>query len=276
VTLRNQNAAEAYDTLNTADREMRVDLAQPVNLAEDDTTYFTALVRQNTAPLLAAHIASSDRTLALEFRDAAGENQFDFALFGSQQQFGIRSQADATGEDATGGGFADDTTHLLIGKITANGPGQNILQASLLPSGSEITDFTNPAFPWMLTAESSADFSPTITQLAWRSPYTANFTVGNVWLGNAGDFFDMPAAWGDFNEDGVVDAADYTVWRDGLGASFSMEDHAVWKSHFGQSSAGAGAFSASTTVPEPSTFSLLLLAANLVFGRFSLRPLSND
>jgi hypothetical protein len=268
VTIRNQDPDEAYDTLNTADRVMRVELAEPVDLTKDETTYFTALVRQNTAPLLPAHVASSDRTLALEFRDAAGENQFDFALFGSQQQFGIRSQADASGDDVTTGGFADDTTHLLVGKITANGSGQNTLQASLLPSGSEITDFTNPAFAWMLTAESSADFNPTITQLAWRSPYSANFTVSNVWLGNAGDFFQMPAAWGDFNEDGVVDAADYSVWRDGLGAAYSMEDYAVWKSHFGQSGAGSGAFSASTAVPEPTSLTLLLLSMLLVFRRF--------
>jgi hypothetical protein len=120
----------------------------------------------------------------------------------------------------------------------------------------------------MLTAESSADFNPTITQLAWRSPYSANFTVSNVWLGNAGDFFQMPAAWGDFNEDGVVDAADYSVWRDGLGAAYSMEDYAVWKSHFGQSGAGSGAFSASTAVPEPTSLTLLLLSMLLVFRRF--------
>jgi hypothetical protein len=270
VTLRNQNAAEAFDSLNTADRVMRTELAAPIDLAQEGTTYFTALVRQNTAPLLAAQLAATNRTLALEFRDAAGTNQFDFALFGSQSEFGIRSQADAAGADVTSAGFAANTTHLLIGKITANAAGENIFQMSLLPSGSAIGDFTNPAFNWALTAESSADFNPTITEIAWRSPYTANFTVSNVWLGDAGDLFSFPAAWGDFNEDGVVDSSDYTIWRDGLGGNFSQADYLQWQAHFGQT-AGAGAFDpAALPVPEPHTLALLFFAAPLVFRRFFL------
>ena len=55
------------------------------------------------------------------------------------------------------------------------------------------------------------------------------------------------AAPGDYNRDGTVDAADYTVWRDNLGASVApltgadgdgngvvdATDYAVWKSQFG-------------------------------------------
>ncbi len=54
----------------------------------------------------------------------------------------------------------------------------------------------------------------------------------------------------DFNFDGTVDAADYTVWRDHLGATNASQaegdatgdgivdnaDHAVWVSQFGLSS----------------------------------------
>lgn len=270
VTLRNQNSAEAFDSLNTADRVMRTALSQPIDLAQDGTTYFTALVRQNTAPLLAAQLAATNRTLALEFRDAAGTNQFDFALFGSQGEFGIRSQADAAGADATAAGFAADTTHLLIGKITASAAGENVLQMSLLPNGASVGDFTNPAFQWTLTAASSAGFNPTITEIAWRSPSTANFTVSNVWLGSAGDLFALPAAWGDFNEDGVVDSSDYTVWRDGFGATYSDADYLQWQAHFGQM-AGAGALdSAGHSVPEPHSLTLLLFASPLIFRRFFL------
>ena len=40
---------------------------------------------------------------------------------------------------------------------------------------------------------------------------------------------------GDFNDDGTVDAADYTVWdRDGLGTIYDLSDYDDWKSHFGQ------------------------------------------
>ena len=42
--------------------------------------------------------------------------------------------------------------------------------------------------------------------------------MSNVWVGTAADFFALPsAAMGDFNADGIVDAADYAVWRKTLG-----------------------------------------------------------
>lgn len=53
---------------------------------------------------------------------------------------------------------------------------------------------------------------------------------------------------GDFNDDGIVDAADYTVWRDTIG---TPEKYAEWKQHFGQPGAG----SASASVPEPGALS---------------------
>ena len=54
----------------------------------------------------------------------------------------------------------------------------------------------------------------------------------------------LPGVAGDYNGNGVVDAADYTVWRDHLGQSFTMPndatpgvvgalDYDVWKINFG-------------------------------------------
>ena len=61
---------------------------------------------------------------------------------------------------------------------------------------------------------------------------------------------------GDFNSDGVVDAADYTVWRDGLGTTFTPNDYNVWANNF-----GTAAPTSSTSVPEPTAGLLLMLAA---------------
>ena len=63
---------------------------------------------------------------------------------------------------------------------------------------------------------------------------------------------------GDFNHDDVVDAADYTVWRDGLGPQYTADDYAVWKSHFGQTLIGAGSGAGSAAVPEPDSATLAL------------------
>ncbi|MEX2091130.1 MAG: choice-of-anchor tandem repeat NxxGxxAF-containing protein [Pirellulales bacterium] len=69
---------------------------------------------------------------------------------------------------------------------------------------------------------------------------------------------------GDFNHDGTVDAADYTVWRDGLGGAYAQEDYNLWKANFGLNAnegSGANGSSSSATVPEPT--SLLLFALGL-------------
>ena len=67
---------------------------------------------------------------------------------------------------------------------------------------------------------------------------------------------------GDYNEDGTVNAADYTVWRDNLGATIALPNEGVssgvvdqadydfWKLHYGEVALGSGGASAAA-VPEP-------------------------
>lgn len=62
---------------------------------------------------------------------------------------------------------------------------------------------------------------------------------------------------GDFNADGTVDAADYTVWRNGLGTTYTEADFRVWRSNLG-ATAGTGS-SAAVAVPEPGALALLLV-----------------
>lgn len=275
VTLRNQNAAEAYDSLNLAPRQMEADLAAPIDLAQDDEVYFTFLVRQNTGSLLGSQIASPDRTLALEFLDGAGANQFDFSFHGLQQEFRINSQEDDGGEDVATTGFSANSTFLFVGKIAGHGAAPNTLQASLFASGSTIGNFTRGDFPWMLSAESSAGFDPTLARLRWSSLFEGSFTVSDLQLGPASTFFTPTATeLGDFNEDGVVDGADYTLWRDtleqtivpGSGADgdgdgiIDHDDYALWKNNFGAitTSSASAAGTTNAEVPEPT--SLLLVA----------------
>lgn len=99
-------------------------------------------------------------------------------------------------------------------------------------------------------------------------------------------------AAGDFNEDGVVNLGDYTVWRDGLGGQFTTDDYLIWKNNFGATSDGSGmgltifdgvvaygAFaseisSGTAPVPEPrSSLVLLLLANSLLWLRKATQTL---
>jgi hypothetical protein len=71
---------------------------------------------------------------------------------------------------------------------------------------------------------------------------------------------------GDFNQDGSVDAADYVVWRKGLGTTYTQADYDRWRAHFDEvAPRGAIAIQADAllpAVPEPSTFALTALVIN--------------
>lgn len=93
--------------------------------------------------------------------------------------------------------------------------------------------------------------------------------------GISGFTFDIPAAVvgvpGDYNENNFVDAADYTVWRDRLGQTFTLpnegpgqtpgevtsEDYDFWKANF----TGGGGAAAASGVPEPTSLLMLLMAS---------------
>jgi hypothetical protein len=90
---------------------------------------------------------------------------------------------------------------------------------------------------------------------------------------------------GDYNDNGVVDAADYVVWRKNLNQSVSLpndltpgtvmqEDYDVWRANFGKAAApAAAALGLGSVVPEPETIGLLLIAAVAGVGaRFTWCP----
>lgn len=52
---------------------------------------------------------------------------------------------------------------------------------------------------------------------------------------------------GDFNNDGIVDAADYVMWRKGLGSNFEMDDYGLWRNNFGSGSANASSGAVAAT-----------------------------
>ncbi|WP_197525714.1 trypsin-like serine protease [Pseudobythopirellula maris] len=73
---------------------------------------------------------------------------------------------------------------------------------------------------------------------------------------------------GDFNADGAVDAADFTVWRDGLGAQYTAADYTLWRDHYGETAAPP---TPASTVPEPAAALTTLLAAGLIASRRTRR-----
>ena len=67
----------------------------------------------------------------------------------------------------------------------------------------------------------------------------------------------------DYNGDGVVNAADYAVWRDGGSPDDTQAGYDLWKANFGSSGSGS-----SSAVPEPTTVGLLLVGLGVLAARF--------
>ncbi|TWT89867.1 hypothetical protein Mal64_02490 [Pseudobythopirellula maris] len=98
--------------------------------------------------------------------------------------------------------------------------------------------------------------------------------------GSPGLFLAQPILVGDYNDNGVVDAADFTVWRDnfetdaslpnrdpGLSGDISMDDYAAWVANFGET-LDAMSNASSAAVPEPAALAVLAMGlAGLVSRR---------
>jgi hypothetical protein len=98
-----------------------------------------------------------------------------------------------------------------------------------------------------------------------------------------------PALLGDYNSNGIVDADDYTVWRDTLAAGgtsllndptpgmVDQSDYTYWTAHFGAAGGGEAAIRPAA-VPEPSSIALVISAAFVaaVSSGFSRIPRCHD
>jgi hypothetical protein len=123
----------------------------------------------------------------------------------------------------------------------------------------------------LLGTFASTDFSmaPLTTGLSWNVQYVGKKVMLSVTGTAAGQL-------GDYNNNGVVDAADYVVWRNTLGQSVTLPndstpgtvtaaDYNVWKSRFG-AGAGAGSELSSGAVPEPGSILLMISGVMIACG----------
>jgi len=119
--------------------------------------------------------------------------------------------------------------------------------------------------------------SPTSLALYFGPPLPGDYDLNgviddadyNVWKASFGSEVVLAA---DGNNNGIVDAADYTVWRDSLSQTgtglaadgdqmVTVADYGTWNTSFGQTAGSGAAASANAAVPEPTTAVMLMLAA---------------
>jgi hypothetical protein len=96
-----------------------------------------------------------------------------------------------------------------------------------------------------------------------------------------------PALPGDYNGDNMVDAADYTVWRNNLNTNFNLNgngdedgdssgtvdeaDYAWWKLHYGDTAEGAGGLAGGNAVGVPEPTSWVIASLALAFATMGSR-----
>jgi hypothetical protein len=102
-------------------------------------------------------------------------------------------------------------------------------------------------------------------------------SAGDVWnVGITGTALTLTVVAADYNHDGVVNAADFVLWRAAFGKSVTpftsadgngngvvdQGDYTIWKNNFGEtaggsSGSGSGALANPGSVPEPASIVLL-------------------
>ena len=148
--------------------------------------------------------------------------------------------------------------HLILGRLTITAGNDTL---SLWADPASIANLSAPVF-----TNSSFNFLSSLSSLGIIS-YNSSKS-------NAGGYLDAlivsnsPTASidvtgvsvaGDFNLNGVVDAADYVVWQKGMGTTYTQSDYNVWRANFGRTAVSGSGSAEFASIPEPATFALLIL-----------------
>ena len=195
-----------------------------------------------------------------------GKVYFDGALTGGISNSGILSPGSSTG------------TLSVSGTYNQLSSGDLVLEIASATSYEKLQVAGSASLNGILQVVLIGDFSPELgaafdlLDFGFRNGTFATLNLpqlaaGLTWdtslLYTTGILGVVAGLDGDFNQDGTVDVADYTVWRDGLGSTYTIADYDLWKANFG-SSVGGGAGRGAVPLraaPEPTSVAYLIVAA---------------
>ncbi len=122
--------------------------------------------------------------------------------------------------------------------------------------------------PFSGTGAKSLSLTPGAGAVRGSYPISVTLAGGSEDWSKTGNFTVKVGVPGDYNDNGVVDAADYVLWRKGGPLQFEVDtpgsvdaaDYTAWRTRFGNTTAGVGSGSIMiTAVPEPATIVLIVL-----------------
>jgi hypothetical protein len=158
--------------------------------------------------------------------------------------------------------------HTLMGAVPPDFPLTPLPTNFFNPAGDTITLFHHGVID-------TKTFTSVPTDGLMSRVYPSNTLATNSptnFAGQAGSV-DLALLPGDYNDNGTVDAADYVLWRDNVGAVITLpndttpewvmeEDYPVWRANFGRTSGNAAGFGSTNAnaAPEPQTQITFLIA----------------
>ncbi len=239
-------------------------LANPVDDATTGTLYISWLMQRgqengsniyHAFELFDGGNNDGSRVLAI------GASQSDFD---SSTSYGVRVNNDnELRRTLPGTTVTDEQVHLFVARVELDGTNSQL---------DNITVWVDPVLGGGDPAGGSiiSGFDFAFDRLAFADFDENSIYWDEIRFGNSFDAVTVGIIEGDFNGDGLVDLADYVVWRDNLGAPTPLPNdpnpgpvgvaaYQTWKANFGNSRLGSNSLQF-TQVPEPSSLCFLMLA----------------
>jgi hypothetical protein len=227
--------------------------AAPFNFSsEGEVRYFSFLFQKDTGA------ATAEDNMEVDFWSVGTGDPLTQVRFGSNssEQFFFNNTSSPTFKSVSVG-----QPYFVVLKLESHAATNDTLSAiTFAPS-----DTVPVAEPTVWESSRSPGLGATIAGIRlWIGVQTTGeydeIRMGTSWA----DVAVAPAfPAGDYNHDGMVDAADYVIWRKNPGGQFGPGDYDIWRQNFGVANTGAGAAIESATVPEPAVGLMLLMASSL-------------